>query len=72
MPVNGILDINSNERKVIVKPADPEFEMFEIVIENIDANSTYNGKKVDAGTKIGKTTTARHCKSRTLDIQVIC
>jgi len=72
MPVNGILKIYSSERKVIVKPADPEFEVFEIIIENIEANSTYHGKKVDAGTKIGKTTPARHCKSRTLDIQVFC
>jgi len=71
MPVNGILEIVSSERKVVVKPTDPEFMVLEIVIENIDADSKYQGQKVDAGTKIGKTTTARPCKSRTLDIKVI-
>ncbi|WAR20850.1 CRB-like protein [Mya arenaria] len=70
MPVNGILKIFKDERKVVVQPKDPEFIALEIVIENIDADQSKDGKSVDAGEKIGKATTARSCKPRKLDIIV--
>ncbi|WAR20774.1 hypothetical protein MAR_014748 [Mya arenaria] len=70
MPVNGILKIFKEERKVVIQPKDPEFVALEIVIENIDANQSMQGKSVDAGEKIGKATTARSCKPQKLDIVV--
>ncbi|KAH3708804.1 hypothetical protein DPMN_068263 [Dreissena polymorpha] len=54
----------------LVKPSDPEFYPFEIVVENIDANQSLHEKTVKAGEKIGKATTARVCKERKLSIDV--
>ncbi|WAR20843.1 hypothetical protein MAR_014817 [Mya arenaria] len=70
MPVNGILKIFKDDKKVVIQPKDPEFVALEIVIENIDANQSMHGQSVDAGKKIGKATTARSCKPRKLDIIV--
>ncbi|XP_052224342.1 uncharacterized protein LOC127839993 [Dreissena polymorpha] len=70
MPVNGILKSYRDEKKVVVKPSDPEFALFEIVVENIDADQSLHEKTVKAGEKIGKATTARVCKERKLSINV--
>jgi len=70
MPVNGLVKIFSTERKVVVKPADSEFRLIEIVIENIEAKEQYRDKMVEAGKTIGKATPARLCYDRPLDIKV--
>jgi len=70
MPVNGVVKIFSTERKVVVKPTDPEFHLIEIVIENIEAKAQYRDKMVEAGKTIGKATAARPCYDRPLDIMV--
>ena len=62
MPVNGLIHLYKNEKRVLIKPQkDSENDGLEIIIENIDGYAHYENKSVKAGTPIGKATKARSC-----------
>lgn len=63
MPINGILHVKS-DKKVIVQPGDQEYRGLEVVIENIKATPSLNGKSIRAGDNIGVALKAPVCGSQ--------
>ncbi|XP_045189288.2 uncharacterized protein LOC123546793 [Mercenaria mercenaria] len=68
-PVNGIVK-DFGPQKVLIQPVDPEFQQFEIIIENINPFVYVFDQYIKSGKKIGRASKAPKCKPNFIHVSV--